>query len=342
MWPRDARTDRRRAPRLGAAASRALLCAVWLFGCGLVSRGQGAAGAGDSHAPREKDVRRAEKVLAKLRQLDAAAGAGEDGGEFRRAARRLYPGLFVTVAEMSPGDLKTDLDTAVFLYEDAGRAWSAAGNSTADCEGERPDLYRPVCLGLGGGTLRQLLLAKARLHARWAEAAVKAYSGDGDAETSRLLSEMKAARSYDLLIAARVSEALKSLEGLVNAPHTYADYQEHGAAAKVGPERLGAEFADALGRAELLLGWMPRSPAYYHLSRAGRSYRDGLFWYQKTRVSRAAVVSAAAPFERDPLEDLRLDADRVGYTAVVNWKAAAKYTRLGRLSAGAGDEVSRR
>lgn len=332
MWPHDAQTNLHGLQRLGAATSRALLCAVCLLGCALVSRGQSAAGAGETQAPREKDVRRAEKVLAKLRLLDVAAEAREDGGDFRRLARRLYPGLFVTVADVRPGDLKTDLDTAVFLYEEVGRIWSATGNSTADCERERPDLYRPLCLRLGGGTARQLLLAKARLHARWAEAVVKAYSGEGGGETSRLLSEMRAARSQDILIAARVSETLKLLEGTVNTPPTYADYQEHRTAAKVSSERLEAEFADALDRAELLRGWMPRSPAYYHLARAERSYRDGLFWYRKTRVSRTMVVSAATGFERDPLQDLRLDAEQVGYTVIVNWRTAAKYTRLAQQS----------
>lgn len=334
MWPPDARPDRRKSQPRGAAAFRALLCVVCLFGCALVSRGQGGASAGQGLAPREKDVRRAEKVLEKLRLLDEAAGAGEDAGAFRRLARKLYPGLFITVADMRASDLKTDLDTAVFLYEGVGRTWSLAGNSAADCERERPDLYLPLCRDLRGGTARQLLLAKARLHARWASAVVRTHRGQGDCETSRLLSEMKAARALDTLIAARVSETLKSLEGMVNTPPTYADYQEQRAAAKVSFERLEAEFADALGRAGLLLGWMPRSPLYYHLSGATRSYEDGLFWYRKVHASRKMVVSAAAGFGRDPLKDLRLDADGVGYAVVANWKTAAQYTRMAEQSLG--------
>jgi hypothetical protein len=328
VWPPNTRTDRgSRQRRSAASATRALLCVACLLGCALVSRGQSAAVADETFAPREKDVRRAEKVLEKLRLLDEAAAAVEDGGDFRRLARKLYPGLFVTVADMRPGDLKTDLDTAVFLYEDVGRAWSAAGNSAADCEQERPDVYLPLCLGLAGGTARQLLLAKARLHARWAEAVVKTYRGEGGVEISGRLSELKTARAHDLLIAARVSETLKALEGLVNTSPTYADYQEHRSAAKVGFEKLDAEFADALGRVHVLLGWLPRSPVYYHLSGAMRSYVDGLFWYRKVYSSGKKVVSAAAGFERDPLKDLRLDAEQVGYTVVSNWKTAAKYTR---------------
>ena len=286
----------------------------------------------ESPLPREKDVRRAEKVLEKLRLLDEAAATREDEERFRGLARKLYPGLLITVSDMRPSDLKTDLGTAAFLYEDAARASAPAGRTTADCEGERPDLYRPLCLGLGGGTVRQLLFTKARLHSHWAEAVVKTYRGKGSAETSRLLSEMKSAREHDLLIAARVSEALKTLEGTVNTPATYAAYVEQRAEARVGFERLEAEFSDSLGRAGMLLGWLPRSPVYYHLSSAWRSYRDGLFWYRKAHGSRKLVVSAAAGFERNPLEELRLDAGQVGYTVVVNWRAAAKYTRLAEQS----------
>jgi hypothetical protein len=275
----------------------------------------------ESTSPREGDVRRAEKVLEKLRLLSEAAPEAE---RFRGLARKLYPGLLVAVSDMRPSDLKTDLGTAAFLYEDAARARSSTGNTTADCEGERPDLYRPLCLGLGGGTARQLLFAKARLHSRWAEAVVKTHRGGGDAETSRLLAEMKSARSRDLLIAARASEALKSLEGMVNTGG--------------GFERLEAEFSAALGRAGALLGWLPRSPVYYSLSNAWRSYHDGLFWNRKVQSSSRMVVSAAAGFERDPLQDLRLDAGQVGYTVTVNWRTAAKYTRMAEqtLAAAAG------
>lgn len=324
---RGGRGSSRRGPE---AAARALLCAVLLLGCAEASRAQGAAVAGVTSALREKDVRRAEKVSAKLRLLDAAAAA-RDAGEFRRLAGKFFPGLFVTVADMRQSDLKTDLDTAVYLYGEAARAWAAAWNSAVDCGRERPDLYLPLCLDLGGGTARQLLIAKARLHARWAEAVVKTYRGEGDAGTARLLSEMKAARAHDALLAARVSDALRALEEMVEAPPTFADYQEQRAAAKVSFEKLEAEFADTLGRAGALLAWMPRSPAFYYLSSARRGYKDGLFWYRKVDGSRRMVVSAVAG-EPDTLKDLRLDPEQVGYIAAMNWRAAAKHTRLANQS----------
>jgi hypothetical protein len=317
--------------KIMAAAARVALCALWLCVPAFASQAKAPAGAAHSPALREKDVRRAEQVLAKLRLLDDAGALREDAAGFRALTRKLYPGLFVAVADLRESDLKTDLDTAVFLYEEAGRTWAAAGEEAADCERERPDTYLPLCRGLRGGTLRQLLLSKARLHAAWAEAVVKAYRGAGDAETSRSLAGMKAARVNDARIAARIVESLKSLEGAVEISATYADYEERRALSKVSSEGLNGEFADALARAGALLRWMPRSPTFYTLRGAWRSYGDGLFWYRKVERARALVVSAEE-FGSDPLKELGRDPERVGYAVSVNWRAGVKYTRLAEQS----------
>lgn len=304
-----------------------MLCAACLIGLALDAPAAGAPGTAAPPALREKDVQRAEKVVEKLRLLDVEAASGDDAKAYRALADRLYPGLFVTVAKMRESDLKTDLDTAAFIYERVGRTWFAAGATGANCEYERRDIYLPLCLDLRGGTARQMLLSKARLHVRWAEALVKNYRGADDADTSRELGAIRAARANDSLIAARVVETLKALEGLVNTFPTYADYLERPDVSKVGFDRLDAEFADALSVASHLLASLPRGPAFYHLSNARDSYRDGLFWYSKVHPSRKMVVSAAA-FERDPLADLRLNAGQVGYTVVVNWRTAVRYTRM--------------
>ncbi|HWS53287.1 MAG TPA: hypothetical protein VN228_04145 [Pyrinomonadaceae bacterium] len=330
MLPPNAVSGKRRG-RGAAAAGRAALCALWLCGLALAAQAKGAADADASQALREKDVRRAEQVLAKLRLLDDAGAARPDAAGFRSHTRKLYPGLFVTVADLRPSDLKTDLDTAVFLYAEVGRAWPAAAEAAADCEGERRDIYLPLCRGLRGGTSLELLLSKARLHAAWAGAAVRAYRGAGDAASAGALAEMKAARANDLLIAARVVEELRPLEAAVELPTSLADYQERRALSKVSPERLDAQLAEALARAGALLRWMPRSPAFYSLRGAWRSYGDGLFWFRKVRRSQSMVVSAD-DFGPDPLRDFGRDPEQVGYAVSVNWRAAIKYTRLAEQS----------
>lgn len=322
-------STRRRA--FAPAPSGAAACATLLLALTFAGRAAVAAVPPASREISDGDVRRAEKVLSKLRLLYDAAGAG-DASAYRSLTSKLYPDLFVKVAEMRPGDLGTDLSTAVFLAEKLGRTWAAAGDATPDCRGERPDIYLPLCLGLRGGTVRQLLLSKSRLHARWAEAALSDNRGEADAETARTLAEMNAARANDLLIAARVVEALKTLEGRLPLSPTDADRRQRFNTSGAGLDGSGGEFSDTLHTAEALLAWMPRSQTFYHLSGARLAYADGVSWYQKVRQSKSLVVSAASGFAPDPLKELRLDTEQVSTTVHANWRSAVRHTRLAEQS----------
>lgn len=312
-------------------AGRPALAALCLLG--LILAAPAAAAPGDAHALRRGDIRRAEKVLGRLRQLYAAADAG-DAGHYRALASKFYPGLFVTVAEIRQDDLSTDLSTAVFLAAELARTWSAAGAAAAECGRERPDIYLPLCLDLRGGTRGQLLLAKARLHARWAEAVLRSGKGEVDAETARALSEMAAARVNDMLLAARVVEVLRPLEGLLRRRAAGAEGAGRLGAAPAGP---GGESDRALRTAGALLGWMPRSQTFYRLSGARLAYADGLSWLRMASLSKRLVVSARS-FEPSPLEALGLDAEQAAAAAEANWRSAARITRIATQNLASGAE----
>lgn len=303
------------------------VASLLLFAC--AAPASVAAAAGDARAIREDDVQRAEKVLSKLQLLHEAASAN-DAGTYRKLTSKFYPELFVKVSEMSPGDLSTDLSTAVFLAEKLGRTWAAAADTTADCRNERPDIYLPLCLELRGGNVRQLLLAKSRLHARWAEALLRNRRGEADAETAHALAEMDAARANDLRIAALVVKELKTIEESLPTEGTARG--ERFKASAAGSDGSDGEFTDSLQVAESLLAWLPRSQPFYHLSGARLAYADGLSWYRKARQSKSLLVSAASGFVPDPLKALRLDAAQVSTTVHANWKSAAKHTRLAEQS----------
>ena len=317
-------------------SSGAALCAALLLALTFACRDARASVSADAHASRDADVRRAEKVLSKLRLLYDAAET-DDADAYHSLASKLYPGLFVTVAEMHPSDLSTDLSTAVFLAEELGRKWFDAGAATAVCRDERPDIYMPLCTALRGGTVRQLLLAKSRLHARWAEAVLSENRGETDADTAHALAEMDAARENDLLIAARVVETLRALEALPRPSKAGAARVERFDASAVGSGDSDAEFTEALRDAGVLLAWMPRSTTFYQLSNARLAYADGLWWQSKARQSRSLVISANG-FQPDPLKELRLDALQVSAAAEANWKAAAKHTRLAEQSLSRPDQ----
>ena len=208
----------------------------------------------------------------------------------------------------------------------------AAGATTAVCRNERPDIYLPLCLAVRGGTVRQLLLAKSRLHARWAEALLRNSRDEADAETARSLAEMEEARAHDLLIAASVLETLKTVEERLPFSTADAAHGERFKASAAGFDGPDRKFADALRIAGDLLAWMPRSQTFYQLSDARLAYADGLFWHRKVRQSKSLVVSAASGFAPDPLKGLRLDAEQVSLTVQANWKSAVRHTRLAEQS----------
>ena len=315
---------RRRA--FATASSGAALCAAFMLAVTFTCRAAVASVSADATTIHEGDARRAEKVLAKLRLLHDAAEA-DDAARYRALTSKLYPGLFITVAEMRPSDLSTDLSTAVFLAEELGRKWFDAGGGVADCRSERPDIYAPLCSALRGGTVRQVLLAKSRLHARWAGAVLRNYRGDANSETARLLAEMNAARANDALIAARILETLRSLEGRASSSKAGDARARRFDALALSSEDPDAEFAEALREAGALLAWMPRGQTFYQLSNARQAYADGLWWRSKARQSKSLVVSANS-FQPDPLEDLRLNAQQVTAAAASNLMTAAKHTRL--------------
>lgn len=261
----------------------------------------------------EGDVRKAEQVLAKLRLLHEVAGA-DDAEAYRKLTSKFYPDLFVKVAELRPGDLSTDLSTAVFIAEALGRNWTSAGAAPADCLRERPDIYQPLCLSLRDGTVRGLLLAKSRLHARWAEAVLRSHRGESDGEVARALGDMAEARANDVLIAELVVKTLRPLGDLRGA-------------ASAGSGEGGVDVADALSDAAALLVWMPRGQTFYRLSAARQAYADGLSWGRKAGESKRPVVSVNS-FAPDPLKILDLSSGQAEAAASANWKSAARLTRL--------------
>ena len=308
----------------------AALCAAFVLALTFASRAAAAPVSAGAATIQDGDARRAEKILTGLRLLHGAAERF-DAAAYRGLASKLYPGLFVKVAEMRPSDLTTDLSTAVFLADELGRKWFDAESETADCRAERPDIYAPLCAALRGGTVRELLFAKSRLHARWAEAVLKNYRGESDAETARALAEMNAARANDSLIAARVLETLRSLEGRTNSSEAGRARAKQFLASALDSDAADAQHAEALREAGALLAWMPRSQTFYRLSSARQAYADGLWWHSKARQSKSLVISANN-FRPDPLKELRLDARQVSAAATANLTSAVKYTRLAEQS----------
>ena len=118
------------------AFSLTLLCLL-VFAAG--DAAHAAPGVKDS----KKDLKRAKSVLSKLRRLEeASAPAGREA--FVKAARKLYPELFSKVSALRDGGLKTELTTAVVLYESSERA-ARHEDGALDCSREVRESDARLC-----------------------------------------------------------------------------------------------------------------------------------------------------------------------------------------------------
>lgn len=274
-------------------------------------------------APGASELKKASNVLAKLDELQTAAA---DEGDYKRVVRKFYPELFSSVASLPEGELKTDLSTAAFLYQKAYAV--ERGGDAADCDNEVKALYHNLCSKRGNQTRAGLLLAKAHLHAQWAQALIRFYLGSTDALTINTVSEIKRERLIDLKLAERAVAILKTLDEEVNSYSSLSEFEEHNAVARVSFDRLSKDFEVGGGTVQRLLSSLPRNLLYYHLQNALNSYNDGLFWWEKTHARReasASVVSVNNWTEPPSQKPLGFDVGTINYTVVGNWRKAGKH-----------------
>lgn len=278
---------------------------------------------------REKDVKRGERIIAKLRGMEEASVRASHAGKGRGLFEKISGSLFVEVAELRSGDLKTDLTTAIFLYEEASQdRLSTHDNDFAlDCDDELRAVYTKLCRENQNGTLADFLRAKARLHTLWAEAVIKDYRGNKDAGTIATLAELRSERSLDVKLAETAVTALRSLEKEIYSYSSLAKFEEHGSLARVPFEQLAADIYRALQRVDYVLVSLPRSQLFYPLYHARNAYANGLFWWQKSHRQSKPVVNVNSFKEPDEMKLAKLDAGVVNYTVVINWRNAIKHTR---------------
>lgn len=281
-------------------------------------------------SPREKDLRRAERILAKLRELDEAtavkATAETNPDAYKSVADKFRARLFDDAHALAEGDLKTDLTTAVFLHDATLRSWRALQASPSSCSKEKREIFRRLCLETRARTRLEMLRARARLHARWAAALVAHARGARDGPTLDALAEMRAERRKDFALASSAIAALRSLESEVEVYSTLAEFDERRAVARVSFREFSDKAARAFDEIDSILASLPRTRARQLLQNARDSYRDGLFWWSKSHKRMEATVSASALEDADALEAERIDLSVALYTVVLNWRSASRYT----------------
>ena len=285
-----------------------------------------AAAAQFSTALSERDVQKAEKIIAKLHRLEEVVTPDADLNSRKAEIRGLYPSLFVDVSELHESDLKTDLTTAVFLYEAAYRARLGAGARGVNCADEIRVTYLKLCLETPADDSFGLLRAKARLHARWGAAVVRYYRGARDPNTLGELSEIETERKVDRSLAERAVESLKRLGGKLGVSSPGGAFDETPEVNNSSYKRLAAEGSEVLSTVERILASLPRGRLRLLLHNAWGSCREGLYWWGKTYLRERKTVSANELVSPDPLKVIGLPTDVVKSTVRANFKNAFKYT----------------
>lgn len=293
------------------------LCVLALFKVEAVS--------GTPSPLRNKDRERAEKIIEKLHRLANLTSAAPDYRTYRKTVAKLYPGLFIDVSALPDGDLKTDLSTAAFLYEEVYYTWFTSGSSPINCAGQVRALYQSLCRTSQSYTRAQFLWAKARLHTGWAEAVVRFQSGVRDAGTMSALSRMEAERAIDLKLACRAVAILKGLDEKVISYSTLGEFEQQGVIGKISFESFFEDYMSVAGVVDAILASLPRNVVYYQLQNARNSYHNGLFWWEKTYRRAKVTISANSLAASDPLKTLGMQPEAVNYTVICNWRGGRKY-----------------
>ncbi len=314
-----------------AAVKLILACIIFALAA------QTMAAASPTAALRDKDVKKAEKILIKLRRLEGVSASPVNFRAYEAEIAGLYPGLFVDASELSESDLKTDLTTAVFLYERAHRAALDSDVRITDCDGETRGVYLKLCLEIrerDGGPAR-LLWSKARLHTKWAEAVVRSYRGVTGPGTLAELSEIEAERKVDIALAERALAALKNLAASVGDYSSGEAFEDAVRAKRISFEQLAREMAETLAAVDQALASLPRGRLYLLLHNARSSYREGLYWWDKTYQLQQKTVSVNNLTAPDPLKVNGLSASTVNNTVLGNWRSALRYTQEVEKAVGA-------
>lgn len=291
--------------------------------CLLVFAGGGAARGAPEVKESKKDLKRAESVLSGLGRLEEASAAA-DPEAFVRAARKLYPGLFSKVSALREGNLKTELTTAVVLYESSLRAARQGGGGAPDCSREPRESYARLCLETYEGGRAAFLRAKALLHVRRAGAELLYARGDRTDETLDAVARIRAERDTDRALAA---DALRTLKELFAASSSGDD------------ARPASDLAGRLEAVDRVLASLPRDRPCQLLGEARDALRDGLYWQDKAAPALALVIDAGSFTPRGELPRLGLRADDATHAAQANLRAALRF--IGKAEEELGTASSR-
>ncbi len=279
-----------------------------------------------SRAPVE--LTKASEILGRYDELPARL----DAGRLDARQRKLIASLLDKVESLPAGDLKTDLSASLHFYEQAHDE-HAQDARPARCANERPGAYASLC-ERAAGDRRALSLAKSRLHATWARAALARSTGDAtETLTADALRQSKVEHEFERELAAEGVETLERLGERVVVYDSLGDFEEGRELARVPYERFMSELEREAPRLRRILLWLPPGAAREEIRKATQAYLDGAWWWSKTQRPRVVRGAANSYAESDPAIARPVGETSARYTVALHWRQARDFTRRAEMKA---------
>jgi len=297
----------------------------------------------DSSSLSAKQLTKAENVIVQLEQINAIV-ANRDFAGYKARVRKLFDSTQGTVSNLPEGDLKTDIATAIYLYESAAvdlNHFEAPESAASKCAIEKPGAYRRLC-DSSLGSRRDLLFAKARLHVMWARAGIELHK-TGRSDSGRP-GDREAERENDRALARSVISSLKILESEVVVYNSLGEFEASSTLVRVPVERFTSDLQKVSADVELILSWLPQNKLKNELANALSSYQDGGLWWRRVYQPRVIDVSnLVSPEIRTPSDTAYLST--VPYTVAINWRQGSKYLKraedtMKKLDTASGSELA--
>lgn len=281
----------------------------------------------------KKLLKKTEKLFRVLDEAGAFASAKpDDGARYKSFVKKHASSFREAVEKLPESSLKSDLATAFHFHSLAASLPSDETGGTvaapsSACAHERPGAYRNLCAE-SQGSRRGVALAKARLHAKWAKAAISLLRGEGDDAVREVLREREAEREIEARVARGALASLRALELDVRVYESFGEFVAGRAAvANVSHERFTERLRGASAAVGRDLEQLPVGRLRSLLRNSLQSYLDGHYrWAQSQQpllVINAAAYNLSAQIP--PRTARCSDPQSAQYTVVINWRHARRY-----------------
>jgi hypothetical protein len=277
----------------------------------------------------ERQQAKTEHLIVKLEQLGILASQNPQFGEYLSTVHKLSGGIKEEADKLPESDIKTDLLTALYLYERVLSDWrklERQGSLESRCASEREGADPYLCQKTNVSR-RVWLWGRARRRTNWARVSLDAGKSVLDDSEVNELRVMREERKLDVMLAHKALESLKELQDEVIVYRSLGEFEEGRSLARVSFESFTEHLHKTSTVVKHILSLLPENRLKSELRNALLSYMDGGFWWSKVYSPAVINVSGRGFAEGEPtrLDKAYLSTDL--YTVAINWRQGSQHIK---------------